>query len=1346
MCKLRFFCLYGVLLIFAFRAAGNEIVWNSQKGFDGWKQYANVTCKSGKNGLIITEIQADPQIVSGALNIDPSKYDRISITYRATGTQNSSGEIFYAHKNMNFSGRKLWRLPALISDGKWHTVILTEKNLPNPVSWFEGGAISRLRLDPVNLAGGKIEISEIKLFTSAHRKISQNPIWNKENNFAGWKNVNNCEIRKENGLMQIKILGNDPQLLCDSLNIDAALYSKISIRYRAKGVGNSRGEFYYAHQGVNFSHRKKWVIPQLISDGAWHTLILEKKDLTDPESWFENGTVSALRFDPTNSGTGTVEISEIKFLDEEGNDKNPLPPKPKLTTQLDGTAWHRQITEFKNLSSPRYEGAYFTGKMIKSPDDKRENGKYDTFFLRREIFLKDKPVQAWIQYCADDKAAAFVNGTQTAASANWRMVEVAEVTSELNKGKNVWGFRYNNFRSAGGVMAELFIRYADETFERFVTDGKFTSSVTGSGNWSSVGFNASAWTPVIEQSGPPHPPWRVRLDYKDFSVSQHLISADARPRTVRAGSTVKLKFNFRGRPAAEGFQAKIVLRNHGNVVWEESVSIKKSDIKVRSKNVWSIDFDYTLPLYLSSNDLTARLETPALFCKSGGFPEAAIRLEEIGYDPEFGKNTVVTVAKTDYGPHVLINGKPTYLTWGITPFDPHPLGQPRFGDAPLNVVTVNMVNHDTYFWPSDGVINTAAFDWQAELYRRLNPGAWFIFDLILNLPHEWGKKHPDDLCRDEKGEVTTDGPLNYSFSSPAARKAMEEAMVKAINYLENSPYANRIIGYRINSGHTIEWLGWEVKPGRAVDFSPVSQKSFNKFAKEKYGIENASVPVHAQRMANDNGRLLWDPAKHLNVIAFNDFYSNQVADTLIYLCSKAKSLVKNRKLIVTYYGYTATLHASGNSQLRAHYALKKVLDSQAVDILLSPPGYATREHAGTLGDMKPFASIKDAGIIPALEDDTRTHNGLKLEMYSRQTLNEQHTLDIITRNLGIALCRNMPSYLLPLANGTDFDFPSMAELITKVRKTGEFCIKKQTPRKAEIAIVFSEKSIISQPVPAKSEQTEMDQMYKLDGSVLTFRRGGPVLTWESFVTNATRFARIGAPVDYLLAENLEQDKGEYKLYIFLNCFTYDDKMLAAVRKLQQKKTTLLWVYAPGYTHGTKNSTANMKQLTGIDFAESELEILPGAKLKDGRWMGGRTTRIAPTFYVTAPGMEVLGVDETGKAGIAAVKTGKSLSVFSNAYQFDVPFLQNIARRAGVHIFSESGDPMEANDHLFSMHTRFKGKKVIKLPRKTTVLDVINRRIVAENVSEFTFDARLFSSWIFYYGDDARELLNNLKQK
>lgn len=284
------------------------------------------------------------------------------------------------------------------------------------------------------------------------------------------------------------------------------------------------------------------------------------------------------------------------------------------------------------------------------------------------------------------------------------------------------------------------------------------------------------------------------------------------------------------------------------------------------------------------------------------------------------------------------------------------------------------------------------------------------------------------------------------------------------------------------------------------------------------------------------------------------------------------------------------------------------------------------------------------------------------------------------------------------------------------------------------------------PMLNQAEWVGYAQQYSRDGKAKKFRTGHSVLTGETFIGNATHIARLGAPVDYLLAEDMADRPGNYKFYIFLNCYSYDQKFLQAVEKLRQKNCTLLWVYAPGYSFAGKNALDNMKQLTGMTFGKNPVPVLPGVQLnKNKKWMGTIQCRISPTFFVKDSNAEILGLDELGQPGVAAVKTGKSLSVFSCAYKLDPEFLAELAKRSAVHIYTDSKDPMEANSNLFTLHARFGGRKTVKLPRKTDVIDVFNKKIIARNTDTFTFDAPLHSSWLFYYGDDAEVLLKKLQK-
>ena len=54
-------------------------------------------------------------------------------------------------------------------------------------------------------------------------------------------------------------------------------------------------------------------------------------------------------------------------------------------------------------------------------------------------------------------------------------------------------------------------------------------------------------------------------------------------------------------------------------------------------------------------------------------------------------------------------------------------------------------------------------------------------------------------------------------------------------------------------------------------------------------------------------------------------------------------------------------------------------------------------------------------------------------------------------------------------------------------------------------------------------------------------------------------------------------------------------------------------------------------------------------------------------------------------------------------------------------------------------------KTVRLPRKTDVLDVFGRRVVARGVDSFDFDAKLHKTYLFYLSDDADALLDKLRK-
>ena len=616
---------------------------------------------------------------------------------------------------------------------------------------------------------------------------------------------------------------------------------------------------------------------------------------------------------------------------------------------------------------------------------------------------------------------------------------------------------------------------------------------------------------------------------------------------------------------------------------------------------------------------------------------------------KFTKPPCADVRMIAGAPQFHLDGKPFFALWGGVRECNRLDGLPHHSSAPLLVVTVfsytTRGSSCNEWWPSEDGFDPAIFDRQAALYCRENPDAYFMWDLVLYPPKDWVMAHPDDICMDDNGKPVHDGPGPFSFASKSALDAMERAMAKAIRYLESTPYANRIIGYRINSGHFTEWCGWFPPPGGFTDFSPVAQQAFAEYARQNHPEwSDSHIPTAAERMSSD-------PIARSRCAAYFDFYARRTADNIIRLMRKAREIVGPGKLLGTYYGYVMTMHIEGNSQMRGHHALKHLLDARVVDFLMSPQPYGVRRLGDTCGEMKPFATLAANGVVPVIEDDTRTSNG-PYNGNNWQVHTLAQSIGIIRRNAGIALCRREPVFFYALCEGTEFDFPEFSADMSAVSKVAEHCLSSGTARHAEVAYVISEKMVKAASLPNEKLRRSAGfsrQRYNQDGSVKLENVSVVPGTRDVFMFNYTTLARAGAPIDYVLAEDLADHPGKYKLYI-------EPDIIAGKMRFR--------------------------------MAEGESEGDMFLKL-------------------------------------------------------DV--LRDLYAKAGVHVYSQTGDPVEANDRLFTLHARFAGVKTIVLSRKATVLDVFNRRIVAKDVDTFSFEAPLHSSWLFYCADDAETFAAELSR-
>lgn len=76
------------------------------------------------------------------------------------------------------------------------------------------------------------------------------------------------------------------------------------------------------------------------------------------------------------------------------------------------------------------------------------------------------------------------------------------------------------------------------------------------------------------------------------------------------------------------------------------------------------------------------------------------------------------------------------------------------------------------------------------------------------------------------------------------------------------------------------------------------------------------------------------------------------------------------------------------------------------------------------------------------------------------------------------------------------------------------------------------------------------------------------------------------------------------------------------------------------------------------------------------------------------------------------------SVWCGVPDLPAALLRGIARSAGVHIYSEAEDFLCANNVMLAVHTRYAGKRTIRLPQVCKVTDAFTGELVAQNAIAF----------------------------
>jgi hypothetical protein len=650
-------------------------------------------------------------------------------------------------------------------------------------------------------------------------------------------------------------------------------------------------------------------------------------------------------------------------------------------------------------------------------------------------------------------------------------------------------------------------------------------------------------------------------------------------------------------------------------------------------------------------------------------------------------------------------------------------------------------------------INPAGRAYAADnLYKRLDSDAESIlkrcpdiYFLILtsvdirkaNEPR-WFKDKSDQLAIWPSNMREGDRP---SMASKIWREEVKGDLRRLVKHVENTPYANRVLGFFLSGGGG-EW-------GDYWDYSQPARQGFIEWLNVKYGgnvqllqkkwnnpdisFEKVAIPAWKELSSADDG-IFYSPGKSRRVIDYLTYHHQLAADVAIDFCRVIKEESGNKKLAGLWNGYMFSPEwwQDGDTTNNIIYnrrvkMFSRILESPYVDFITSPYAYQERYCGGFFVSPVPTNSVILHGKLRIFEDDTRTHlttshpSFLSAEKYGDnfgKTADENETIAVLKRNFAGVLA-NPGSGLYYFGLGKDgykwFDSPAILNTVGSFKEIADTMVTGNRSTSG-IAVIVSYRSFLYQKINDLSRDLLVRQMYNL--------------------------SMIGAPFDAYLDSDLSDKEfpfDKYKMYIFLNSFYLPD----AERRLISEKVcgngnTVVWIYASGYVDDENAQVGNISSLTGINVDKYEGKMTHPSCVVNNyihEMTRGLPTNmrfvcerpIEPVFWVNDPDAQVLGeiINTTNEGGIytfrkpgLCVKRFKDwTSVWSGVPNLPSCLLRNMAKTAGVHIYSEGDDQVFASQKVFSIHARYDGIRKISFPGKITVYDPFRKEHVMRNADK-----------------------------
>ncbi|WP_165248647.1 beta-galactosidase [Paludisphaera soli] len=615
-------------------------------------------------------------------------------------------------------------------------------------------------------------------------------------------------------------------------------------------------------------------------------------------------------------------------------------------------------------------------------------------------------------------------------------------------------------------------------------------------------------------------------------------------------------------------------------------------------------------------------------------------------------------------------------------------------------------------WPEPGRnADWSSVDSACEQVLRVSPKALLLPRVGLYPPAWWTAKHPGEAMRWDDGKSGNAVPASPRFREDAAARLRE-----LVEHVE-AKYGEHVVGYHPTGQNTGEWFYQETW-GKALNgYAPADLAAWRAWLRDRYpsddelrrawndpqaSLDTAAVPSPRSRREAPYG-IFRDPKFERPVLDWSTFQQEAMADCVLALAKAVREGSAGKKLSVVFYGYVFEFGAVQlGPAISGHYALRRVLDSPDVDVLCSPISYFDRGLGESAPTMTAAESVALAGKMWLVEDDTRTYlaGGSTFPGAEAGADTLEDTNRMLLRNVGQQAVRNFATWWMDLGATGWFNDPRLWEQMKRLETIDLPLLGDPVAYRPEIAAVIDE------------------------ASLTRIAAGGQVVSRPAVYEARRALGRCGAPYGQYLLDDVIAGKVDARLYVILNAWSLTAEQRAGLRWATRGKG-VVWSYAPGWYDGESPSPESMRELTGFKLERSLAAKAWAEPTAAGRSLGlsrpfGVDAHVRPTFAATdATAEEILARYPDGSAAVAlrGDPGAPEFSLFAGPPGLTSELVRLAAKRAGVHLYTDSDCNVYANDRFVVLHASQDGPVALRLPKgRDAIVDALTGEAVPDGAS------------------------------